>query len=950
MSIQCPARCQMYPMNSRKHQGIPSQSRLSPHHFRRPAARHGWSYTVLLLLAAVFFRAEPAPAQAESPPLEMNIEESLELDTAGSASLSITIAFPPAVYASVIALLSPEEEKIENGKLIETKRPPAVGHVLRYLGLTSSSQLIEDLEGKLNDEASTITAKFRNPGRAIVRADRWELGLRGSTRLPVELRRFHIEGTSITSELVCKQPGFQFLIRKNIKLPEGASEISLSKGSATLTYRAVPRFPADAGQASLHPSFQLDAKPELMSALYKVYGTPDWSEFWAARVIIRNTTANLLSDVRVRFRIEGFSGWSPWQKVEVMYPGQTIVEPFFPVFEPAITRLRSGTPALLEVEYEYSLPDARKMSNNDSARIRLLGMNEAVWTSHTTDKNSSWYEIFRNAPPIVASFVSADDPVIQDVVGMISRAIQGEGSTLSDEGAMAFLGALYNLFRENIAYENTPGGLVDGFLRQHLKYGRDVLRTRSGTCVNLAILYASVAEATGLEPSIIVVPGHAFVKVALPMSGRAVFVETTGCGGGTRETSYGFFEAQVRAMLAYQTALAAGKVIEVAIPTLRQQGIRAPELPDLGTHPLQDWKIQDPKAATMPAIPTLLATASVALAELKLPFKFVEDSTALTVAVPVKPPAWSMVISTNETTGLMLITSLIPGSVSKENRTPVINALNRLNVGLLVGNFELSDAGTVSLRHSIDGRTSVIDPSQVKSAVSEQIRVMAREISSLVRFTAAPANGQSQPASTGPVPSGSNPAQPQAAVVSDPLQERAAVNGKYSKLLKVLAVPGDRNSFGEFKDFGPYPKCSYGEHKDLPAGYWVYLNPNWYIWGEMNGKGASDEPLRPVSNQQPAIPQAGFSIVGTWGTRFVTDQGHHRTMSIRYGAEGTFGYSLRCQTGYTEAAGGRYTYNQGALTTVSGDQQIRSTVRWISKDRFILSVGNQSFTYDRANQ
>jgi hypothetical protein len=46
-------------------------------------------------------------------------------------------------------------------------------------------------------------------------------------------------------------------------------------------------------------------------------------------------------------------------------------------------------------------------------------------------------------------------------------------------------------------------------------YGRDVLGKRAGTCIDLAILFASACEAVGLEPVLILPPGHCFPAVKL---------------------------------------------------------------------------------------------------------------------------------------------------------------------------------------------------------------------------------------------------------------------------------------------------------------------------------------------------------------------------------------------------------------------------------------------------
>jgi hypothetical protein len=60
---------------------------------------------------------------------------------------------------------------------------------------------------------------------------------------------------------------------------------------------------------------------------------------------------------------------------------------------------------------------------------------------------------------------------------------------------------------------------------------------------------------------------------------------------------------------------------------------------------------------------------------------------------------------------------------------------------------------------------------------------------------------------------------------------KASVNGKYSNLLRVINVPQDRGSYGDFDDYGYYSSTSYAGYDNIPAGYWVYVYPDWYIWG-----------------------------------------------------------------------------------------------------------------------
>jgi RNA polymerase sigma factor (sigma-70 family) len=69
--------------------------------------------------------------------------------------------------------------------------------------------------------------------------------------------------------------------------------------------------------------------------------------------------------------------------------------------------------------------------------------------------------------------------------------------------------------------------------------------------------------------------------------------------------------------------------------------------------------------------------------------------------------------------------------------------------------------------------------------------------------------------------------------------KKASVGGVYSILLKKIEVKADLESYKEFNDFGEWKGSSYAGHDDLPAGYWVYVYPNWYIWGDKDAKPAS---------------------------------------------------------------------------------------------------------------
>lgn len=80
---------------------------------------------------------------------------------------------------------------------------------------------------------------------------------------------------------------------------------------------------------------------------------------------------------------------------------------------------------------------------------------------------------------------------------------------------------------------------------------------------------------------------------------------------------------------------------------------------------------------------------------------------------------------------------------------------------------------------------------------------------------------------------------------------KATVDGKYRRLLKKIEVRSDVATYGEFRDYGHWDETVYSGHSDLPTGYWVWVYPNWYIWGD-----AAEEP----------VSESAIKAEGTSGT------------------------------------------------------------------------------------
>jgi hypothetical protein len=75
-----------------------------------------------------------------------------------------------------------------------------------------------------------------------------------------------------------------------------------------------------------------------------------------------------------------------------------------------------------------------------------------------------------------------------------------------------------------------------GFGLQRLKLPYEILETKSGMCVELSSLFASVFEKLGLRPILLTVPGHVYVAVPISWdSNTYYFLEATLVGRASFE-------------------------------------------------------------------------------------------------------------------------------------------------------------------------------------------------------------------------------------------------------------------------------------------------------------------------------------------------------------------------------------------------------------------------------
>jgi hypothetical protein len=101
------------------------------------------------------------------------------------------------------------------------------------------------------------------------------------------------------------------------------------------------------------------------------------------------------------------------------------------------------------------------------------------------------------------------------------------------------------------------------------------------------------------------------------------------------------------------------------------------------------------------------------------------------------------------------------------------------------------------------------------------------------------------------------PAGTPVAQAAPPYPPQATAGGKYSGLIKTVEVPGDREQYGAFNDYGIWGPGDWAG-KPQPRGYWVYVYPSWYIWA--NSSGATAGQVATAAGGQRSVTINGQSV------------------------------------------------------------------------------------------
>ena len=120
-------------------------------------------------------------------------------------------------------------------------------------------------------------------------------------------------------------------------------------------------------------------------------------------------------------------------------------------------------------------------------------------------------------PEILAAFILPNDPAVMPILGRAAELLRESTGQASLNGyqdknrqrAWEQVAAIYKAIAElGIRYINPPASFEN--TGQKIRFPRDVVAQRFGTCVDLALLVAACCEQVGLRPFVFMHEGHAY--------------------------------------------------------------------------------------------------------------------------------------------------------------------------------------------------------------------------------------------------------------------------------------------------------------------------------------------------------------------------------------------------------------------------------------------------------
>jgi uncharacterized membrane protein YgcG len=287
---------------------------------------------------------------------------------------------------------------------------------------------------------------------------------------------------------------------------------------------------------------KISTPPVIMSSIYKVYANDEALEgkYNLFKMTIRNNSSVPARNVEVTYSVTDYIDNAVAERIPMIQPGQTVVVNCYPKFPDRI--VEKTTESKVTVKTTVKGSNIKTMDNDFN--IALKARNQFMYTFIPADEIRTASENVDNMS-LLSCLVTPDDPIIKYYTQQIQeKVLKGEQASVGnkeEEGVRVMKGVYAATLYSHTVYSGTSGvpqsiGEVKS-TEQKIRLPREVVTGKTGLCIELSVLYASVLACAGMDPVIYLKPGHAFP--GFKMNGSLYAIESTGIGGeglGSRST------------------------------------------------------------------------------------------------------------------------------------------------------------------------------------------------------------------------------------------------------------------------------------------------------------------------------------------------------------------------------------------------------------------------------
>jgi hypothetical protein len=274
--------------------------------------------------------------------------------------------------------------------------------------------------------------------------------------------------------------------------------------------------------------------PVIMPCIYKVYQNEDAlnGKYSLFQMSIRNSSSIAARNVEVSYKVSNYIEWTVAEKIPLIQPGQTIIVNCYPRFPDKIGEKMTGSKETVETTVKGA--NIKTIENNFS--IPVKGRNDFMYTFVDKNEIRTSAEYFDNNP-LLSCLVTPEDPIIKYFSQQIQeKVLKGEAASVDNDekkGIRNLYGIYYATMISHMVYSGTSGvpeKISDvNSIVQTIRLPREVVSGKTGLCIELSLLYASIMIDMGMDPVIYLTPNHAYP--GFKMNEKYYAIESTGIGG-----------------------------------------------------------------------------------------------------------------------------------------------------------------------------------------------------------------------------------------------------------------------------------------------------------------------------------------------------------------------------------------------------------------------------------